>query len=405
MVVVVLGSAMGKPPALVAVWDPRFREYDFGPDHPFAEGPRDLAVRLLEASVPAPGSARVEWVREVEGSSRGSLLTFHSSDYLDRVLAAGESRNRRMLDAGDTPSFPGCYDAARRIVGGMERAVDLSLERNGPAFHPAGGLHHAAPDRASGFCIFNDLAVGIRRALERNVRVAYLDLDVHHGDGVMYGFYDSGRVLDIDFHEDGRGQFPGTGFPDEAGRGDGAGWKVNVPLPPGAGDEAFLPLFRRVVPPMLEAFRPELVVVQHGVDAHWGDPLGHLQYTPSAYREALRSVVELASGSARGRLVVTGGGGYRAASVSRVLAAAGLAIAGLPVPGPRHATPEGWRVQYFEELGEPAPEGWADPPRLAASPWSRDREDRLIAELEASLGRRFPRPPPAGPGRRARGSG
>jgi acetoin utilization protein AcuC len=187
-------------PPLTVVWDPRFRRYEFGPGHPFTERSRDLAVRLLAGSLEGEEARHLAWIREVEPSPPSSLALFHETEYVEAIRAAGEGRGKAWLDAGDTPSFPGCFDAARTIVGGMEAAVEVALDGRVAAFHPAGGLHHAAPARASGFCIFNDLAVGIARALRRGVRVAYIDLDVHHGDGVMYGFYDTGRVLAVDFH-------------------------------------------------------------------------------------------------------------------------------------------------------------------------------------------------------------
>ncbi len=392
---------MPGPRPIAVVWDPRFRSYEFGPEHPFTERSRDLAARLLRASLAPAEAGRVRWVGEVEPSPPESLTLFHEATYVAAIEAAGAAVERTWLDAGDTPSFPGCYDAARTIVGGMEAAVGLALEERIRSFHPAGGLHHAAPGAASGFCIFNDLGVGIARAVAAGFRVAYVDLDVHHGDGVMYGFYDSGRVLAIDFHEDGRGQFPGTGFPEETGRGDGAGSKVNVPLPPGAGDEAFLPLFRRIVPPLFEAFRPQLVVVQHGVDAHWGDALGRLQYTSRGYREALRTLAGLADEHAHGRLVVTGGGGYRAGAVARILAGAGRLLAGLPLPSAATPTPKLWRAEFEQEMEAPAPTRWDDAPVLPPSPWNREREEALVRALEAALGRRFPAP--AGSPHRARG--
>ena len=188
------------------------------------------------------------------------------------------------LDAGDTPSFSGCFEAAARIAEGAACAVDFTLEHKAPSFHPAGGLHHAHPDRASGFCIFNDVALAVGRAVAAGHRVVYIDIDAHHGDGVMYGYYSSGRVLDIDFHQDGRTLFPGTGTTDETGLADGNGLKVNLPLPPGPGDEALGPLFQWIVPPLVRSFRPDLIVVQHGADGHVGDPLTALQYTSRVYR-------------------------------------------------------------------------------------------------------------------------
>jgi acetoin utilization protein AcuC len=344
------------PPTVV--WDDRFLDYDFGADHPFSERPRALAVRLLERLLRGARPGAVGWMREVPPADRDALERFHESAYLDFVEEAGLAEFGRLLDGGDTPAFPGCYAAAARIVEGARRAFGAVREHRAPAFHPAGGLHHAGPGRASGFCIFNDAAIAIAEARRAGLSVAYVDIDAHHGDGVMYGFYDSGRVLDIDFHQDGRTLFPGTGFPEESGTGDGAGAKVNLPLPPLAGDDALLPLFRRVAVPLLREFRPELIVLQHGVDGHVGDPLARLQYSPAAYAEIDRTLLELARELCDGRILVTGGGGYAPASVSRVLAFAGAMLVGATAPEADEALPEEWRKEFAAATGDPAPADW-----------------------------------------------
>jgi acetoin utilization protein AcuC len=382
------GSASGA--TLSLIWDDRFREYDFGPDHPFTERSRALAVRLLGSVAPPTAPGPIAWSGPVAPADRRLLESFHRREYLELVEAAGRAGFPPFLDSGDTPGFPGCFEAAARIVAGADQGLGLALADGRPAFHPAGGLHHAHPDRASGFCIFNDVAIAVGRAVREHRRVAYLDIDAHHGDGVMYGFYDSGRVLDIDFHQDGRTLFPGTGFPSETGRGDGAGLKVNLPLPPGAGDEAVLPLFRRLVPPLLRSFRPEVIVLQHGVDGHVDDALARLQYTPAAYVEIDRTVLTLARELCGGRLLVTGGGGYRAASVSRVLARAGLILAGLDPPDEDGALPDAWRTEYFEEVGETAPATWGETARAHAGGWTAQQESKLVSEIEEQLGQRFP---------------
>ncbi len=377
-------------PSLTVLWDPRFREYDLGPDHPFNERSRALAVRLFEAT--APAGSDVDWVRSVSPAPRETLEEFHGSEYIDFIGRAGGYENPILLDAGDTPSFPGCFEEAARIVEGADRGVAIALETGRPAFHPAGGLHHARPDRASGFCIFKDVAVAIARVVRQGRRVAYIDIDAHHGDGVMYGFYDSGRVLDIDVHQDGRTLFPGTGFPSETGRADGEGLKVNLPLPPLTGDEALVPLFRRVVPPLLREFRPELIVLQHGVDGHLGDALANLQYSPAAYAEVDRLILGLAQELTGGRLLVTGGGGYRASAVSRVLARTGWLLAGLSPPSDGTELPDAWRAEYLETIGEEAPRSWADSEPPTGSRWNSEHEEKLVRELEERLGRRFPKP-------------
>jgi len=377
--------------ALTVVWDPRLRAYDFGPDHPFREVGREFAVRLLERALEGEARARTQWERTVEPADVRTLSSFHTRAYLEVIRDAGANEERRPLDGGDTPAFPGCYEASARVVAATDRAVRLALEGRGVAFAPAGGLHHAHRDHASGFCIFNDVAVGISTALAAGRRLAYVDLDGHHGDGVMYGFYDDGRLLDIDFHQDGRTLFPGTGEVSETGRGDGAGCKVNLPLPPRSGDEAIVPLARRILPPLLREFRPGLVIVQHGVDGHWGDPLAQLQITPAGYAEVDRLLIGLAD-ELGARLVVAGGGGYQAANVARVLARVGLLLAGARLPPDEALLPEDWRVEFFEEFGEAAPASWVDRPRLGGSPWGPTSEMRLVRSLEEALGRRFPAP-------------
>jgi len=376
------------------VWDERFLEYDFGPEHPFTQRSRRLAVRLLQEvidSVPTPHP--VVHRDDVPVPESAYLETFHEPEYIEFVRRAGRSERPGFLDQGDTPSFPGCFEASARIAAGAAWAVETALETNHPTFHPAGGLHHAHPGRASGFCIFNDLALAIVGAARTGRKVAYIDIDAHHGDGVMYGLYESGDVLDIDFHQDGRTLFPGTGFPEESGRGDGAGLKVNVPLAPGAGDETLLPLFRRLVPPLLRSYRPDVIVVQHGVDGHAGDPLTHLGYTSTSYDAIDRLVLDLGAELCQSRVVFAGGGGYRPESVARVLARAGIVALGLELPGGDVPLPKGWSDEFTAEWGRPAPPTWIDPFPLrstyAAPP--AHHSEAIVRALEESLGCTFPR--------------
>ncbi|MGI0132611.1 MAG: acetoin utilization protein AcuC [Thermoplasmata archaeon] len=379
---------------LTMVWDDRFNEYDLGPTHPFRMEYRGLAAHLVDAVHGTAPSGEFVRVRSVDPSTRAELARFHTPDYLEMVDRAGADDFAPPLDKGDTPAFPGCFPAAARIVAGTLTA--LAAARSGPggrAMNPSGGLHHAHPDRASGFCVFNDVAVALRSALNGSSpvrRVAYIDIDAHHGDGVMYGFYRDGRVLDIDVHQDGRTIFPGTGRLDETGEGDGEGLKVNVPLPPGAGDEAVVPLIESIVPEMVRAFRPELVVLQHGMDAHAGDRLAQLQYTPWAYARILRTVLDLADEVAGGRLVITGGGGYLAENV-----ALGLARAALTTRGRTSwdsAPPEAWRREFHATVGRAAPRTFVPETPTGPTPWSPERTDERLDELGRVLGRRFPSP-------------
>lgn len=372
------------------VWDERFLGYNFGPDHPFTQRSRRLAVSLLQKVIETIPNALVVHRDKVPVAPLEYLETFHEPQYLELVRRAGQSGRPRFLDEGDTPSFPGCYEASARIAAGAAWAVETALETGRPTFHPAGGLHHAHPGRASGFCIFNDLALAIVGAARAGRKVAYIDIDAHHGDGIMYGLYESGAVLDIDFHQDGRTLFPGTGFPEEVGRGDGAGLKVNVPLPPGAGDETLLPLFRRLVPPLLRSYRPDLIVVQHGADGHVGDPLTRLGYTSRSYDAIDRTVLDLAKELCQSRIVFAGGGGYRPESVARVLARAGIAALGLELPEGDDPLPVSWREEFKAEWGRPGPPTWIDPvPRRAARSPTHPGED-VVRALQKVLGRSFP---------------
>jgi acetoin utilization protein AcuC len=382
--------------SLSVVWDPRYLQYDFGSDHPFTEKSRWMAVRLLDETgfFGEPDPAAPTWVSDVPLATRADLERFHTSDYLDLVERLGYSHSSHPLDAGDTPSFPGCFDAAATLTGGTlagARQVQKSPKRH--AFNPGGGLHHAHPGRASGFCIFNDLAVAIRALQEESPalrKIAYIDIDVHHGDGVMYGFYEDGRVLDIDFHQDGRTIFPGTGFVTETGRGDGEGLKVNVPLPPEAGDEMFVPLFEQIVTTMVRKYRPELIVLQAGMDAHVGDRLGSLQYTPAAYERAVDLIHELAHEVSAGRLLVTGGGGYVPENVSRGLARVATRLAG--TWGTRvmeQSLPSEWREEFERDFHYPAPLSWTEGASPEPSPWTAGHTQKLLDTLAERLGVRW----------------
>ena len=373
-------------------WDPRFTEYDFGPGHPFQERYRALAVPLLRAWRP-DWSAHVVDPGPVPVARREVLERFHTSAYLDRVEAVSGSEHPGLLDRGDTPGFPGCFDASARIVGGALAALAWIRAGTGrAALHPAGGLHHAGRSQASGFCIFNDVALVLASALsgpEARRRVAYVDIDAHQGDGVMYGFYEDGRVLDIDFHQDGRTLFPGSGAVEETGRGDGAGLKANVPMPPGTGDLEFRLLFGRIVPTLLDRFHPELVVLQHGIDGHRGDPLTALRLGPASYRLAVSTLREWTAERSV-PFLVTGGGGYRPESVARGLARAALLLADPPEdPGTADRLPEVWRAEFHRQVGRPSPEFWEEPPPPDALGSKRAWIEGVLRDLGEGLGHAF----------------
>jgi acetoin utilization protein AcuC len=376
-------------PAFRLLWSDEALAYDLGAYHPFQQRYRRLGVALYAALTERDGD-RPEAGRRMPLAAREELLRFHRPSYLDRVARVARSEHPGFLDRGDTPGFPGCDAAAAGVVGGTLAALaELRVGGASRSFHPAGGLHHAARDGASGFCIYNDVAVAIARALDGPSpvdRVAYVDVDAHHGDGVMYGFYDDGRLLDLDFHQDGRTLFPGTGAVDETGKGDGAGTKVNVPMPPGAGDAEFVPLFRRIVPPLLETHRPGLVVLQHGLDGHRGDPLTALELTSVAYRAALESVLAWTD-EHRVPLLVTGGGGYAPEHVARGLALAALLLDGAP-EWPT-TVPRGWASEFEAATEQPAPAGFEPSGAPAAFPPLPAWAEAVLEGLSERLGRKL----------------
>jgi acetoin utilization protein AcuC len=246
------------------------------------------------------------------------LGLFHTEEYIEvvRSLSQGEGRfnpRRYNFGPGDNPVFPGMYETEALKVGATLVAAELvTSDQADVAFSFSGGLHHAGPAFASGFCVFNDAAIAIHWLLQRGLRVAYVDIDAHHGDGVQNAFYETDRVLTISLHETGLYLFPGTGFVEEMGRGRGRGYAVNLPFAPYTDDETYLWAFEEIVPPLVRRFQPDIVVSQLGVDTHYRDPLTHLCLTTSGYVAAVTAIKELAP-----RWLALGGGGYDIDVVAR----------------------------------------------------------------------------------------
>jgi acetoin utilization protein AcuC len=335
---------------LAVFWDPALTEYDFGPGHPLAPVRVRLTMELASAFDVLPATSGFRPARDDE------LVMVHDPAYIAAVRRGYPDR-RFGLGTPDNPVFDGMHDASALVAGATLAAA--SAVWSGTAMHAAniaGGLHHAMRDHASGFCVYNDPALAIARLLALGAeRVAYVDIDVHHGDGVQAAFYNDPRVLTISLHEGPATLFPGTGSAAETGTGAGEGYAVNVALPAGTGDEDWLRAFDAVVPPLLRAFRPQVLVSQHGCDSHRLDPLAHLELTVDGQRRAHASLHDLAHEVADGRWLLTGGGGYALVEVVPRSWTHLLAIAaGTPID-PALPTPHAWQLLARELSGEMAP--------------------------------------------------
>ncbi|MGH2711787.1 MAG: acetoin utilization protein AcuC [Actinomycetota bacterium] len=350
---------------VVLVYSADAVEYDHGPQHPL----RPARVLLTRELISAYGllDGDVEEV-PMKVASDQELLLVHTEAYLDAVKRAGAGEpgdwSRFGFGPGDNPIFPEMHRASARVAGGSLVAAEAVVSGGADhAFNPAGGLHHAMPERASGFCVYDDPAVAIAWMLDNGVeRVAYVDVDVHHGDGPQQIFYRDPRVLTISLHESGRYLFPGTGFVEDRGAGEAEGSAINIPLPPYTSDDGWLRAFREVVPEAVRAFSPDVLVTQLGCDTHHTDPLAHLALSTRAYREAAATLHQLAHDTAGGRWVATGGGGYQWARV----------------------VPRAWTI-YFAEMAErqipdELPDSWLE---LAASKGGGQVPSRLSEDPPA----------------------
>ena len=292
-------------------------KYGFGGSHPLGTDRLDAFWNKLQSE--SIGNVVVE---DPVLAGAQAVLSFHDTEYVELVKMASK-RGGVLLDRGDTPAFKGAFEASLYVVGSTLAALDMVMagrdnreRRVHHAFNPIGGLHHARRDSAGGFCIFNDIGVTILAAREkyRIKRIAYIDIDAHHGDGVFYEFEDDPLLFFADIHEDGRYLYPGTGSAGEIGKGSAAGTKLNIPLQPGAGDDEFIKAFGKIEQ-FVDNVKPELIILQCGADGLVGDPITHLQYTSKAHRFAADSLHRLAHKHCNGRIVALGGGGYSRANI------------------------------------------------------------------------------------------
>ncbi|MFJ6798996.1 acetoin utilization protein AcuC [Streptomyces sp. NPDC091268] len=354
------------------MWDEAVTKYDFGPGHPMDPVRLALTMGLVRAF----GLDRELEVRAGKPAGDSTLRLVHRPDYVAAVREVsgdpGAADGSYGLGTTDDPAFHGMHEASALIAGQSVAAAEAVWHGEAPhAVNFAGGLHHAMPGGAAGFCVYNDAALAIARLLELGAeRVAYVDVDVHHGDGVQTAFWDDPRVLTVSLHEHPRTLFPQTGWPEETGGPTAEGSAVNVALPAGTGDEGWLRAFRATVPELLADFRPQVLVTQHGADTHFEDPLAHLAVSLDAQRAVQEACHELAHAHADGRWLALGGGGYAVVDVVPRSWTHLVAIAGHRPIAPETAVPASWRDEAYARTRQVAPGRMTD----GRSPLWRDWE-------------------------------
>ncbi|MCL5883412.1 MAG: acetoin utilization protein AcuC, partial [Actinobacteria bacterium] len=364
--------------------------YNFSPWHPMKPERLMLTAELIKAyGLPElPGMAIVE----PRLASDEELRLVHDQDYIDKVRElsdpdAGQQNGAGWgLGTGDNPVFPRMHEASATIAGGALEAARMIMEGEaGHVFHMGGGLHHAQRARASGFCIYNDVALAAAWLRKQyGARVLYLDFDAHHGDGVEAAFYDDPEVMTVSFHESGMYLFPGTGFTNENGAGAGRGYAVNLPLAPETTDDILLEAYDALVPGLARRFKPDIIITQNGCDGHWSDPLTHLCYTLAGFRALDARLHELVHEVCGGRWLGSGGGGYQAYTVvprAWTILMAEMTQQQLPEP-----LPESWRVLCgrYADSEVPLTLSGDEPPQPLPSAVERARNMAMkgVAELE-----------------------
>ncbi|HCT81461.1 MAG TPA: acetoin utilization protein AcuC [Micromonosporaceae bacterium] len=375
----------------LVLWSDRLLSYNLG-DHPLDPVRVELTMALARdlGVLSRPGVS----VREPAAATDEDLLRVHRQDYLDAVREAADDPFFRGygLNTPDNPVFDDMHEASALVAGATLAAARAVWSGEVTrAVNISGGLHHAMPARAAGFCVYNDPAVAIAGVLSRGAkRIAYIDIDVHHGDGVQEIFADDPRVLTISLHESPVSLFPGTGFPSEVGGPDALGSAVNVALPAGTRDAGWLRAFHAVVPSVVRAFQPEMIVLQAGADSHLRDPLANLRLSVDGQRAAALAVRELANEVCGGKMVATGGGGYALMFVvPRTWTHLLATMTGDPLD-PATLTPPSWRMLAKERFpGEDVPLRMTDDVDISWTPWQpgvgSDPLDRAILATRQAI--------------------
>jgi acetoin utilization protein AcuC len=303
---------------LAVVVGERLARYGFGEGHPFGPDRHNAFLREFEAR----GLHKRAQLLEPRLATDEELLSFHTPAHVSLVRERSAT-GQGMLDEGDTPAFRGVFEAAANVVGATLNATDAIMGgqvRHG--FVPIAGLHHAARDKAAGFCVFNDCGIAVELLRKRNglKRIAYVDIDAHHGDGVYYAFEDDPDLIFADIHEDGRYLYPGTGRSDETGKGAARGTKLNLPVPPGSDDAVFAAEWPKVLA-HVERHEPEFIILQCGADSLDGDPITHMRFSPATHGRAAADLAQLAERLGHGRVLALGGGGYNRTNLAQAWSA------------------------------------------------------------------------------------
>lgn len=376
------------------MWDEAVTKYDFGPSHPMDPVRLALTMGLVRAF----GLDRAMDVRAARAAGDSTLRLVHREEYVAAVRGVsadpGSADGSFGLGTMDDPAFAGMHEASALIAG--QSVAGAEAVWRGEAEHAvnfAGGLHHAMPGSAAGFCVYNDAALAVARLLELGAeRVAYVDVDVHHGDGVQAAFWDDPRVLTVSLHEHPRTLFPQTGWPEETGGAAAEGSAVNVALPAGTGDEGWLRAFHATVPELLEDFRPQVLVTQHGADTHFEDPLAHLAVSLDAQRAVQEACHRLAHEHAGGRWLALGGGGYAVVDVVPRSWTHLVAIAGHRPVDPESAVPASWRDEVYARTRQLAPARMTDGREAVWRDWEGgyDPADRIDQAVLATRRAVFP---------------
>jgi acetoin utilization protein AcuC len=369
------------------VWTPEFLRYRLSPDHPLNPVRIDLTMRLARELGVLEGVALLEPYPAPEDV----VARVHAPAYLDAVRAAPEKGDDPVhgLGTDDNPIFEGMHESSCLVCGGsLLAAREIAEGRADRAVNIAGGLHHAMRDHASGFCVYNDCAVAISWLLDHGFeRIAYVDVDVHHGDGVQAAFYDDPRVLTISLHQHPLTLWPGTGWPSEHGTGAATGCAVNVPLPPGTADAGWLRAFHAVVPSLLREFRPQILVTQCGADTHAEDTLANLHLSVDGHREIYRELRDLAERTAGGKWLALGGGGYE---LFRVVPRSWTHLLATVLDrdlDPRRPLPAGWVAHASRLTRQPLPSAMTDGVEIEHEPWTEgaDRVDTAVIDTRRAV--------------------